>query len=178
MPHSQRLTNIVSSNLLFSAVAPIGLSIAPSDVGKRLFTRCPCVHSPSTPGIVGSCPGTGLRHLKEEGRKRNHASKLFVQVFSLALRPNMLTTLHMIRLDYLSCILTVLATVLIGKRLWQGWVVAAVNSSTVSLVCIRTAQFGFVPANLLCIALYTANLLNWRPKPKASLEDSRAQADS
>jgi len=36
----------------------------------------------------------------------------------------MLKMLHMIRLDYLSCVLTVLATVLIGKKLWQGWVVA------------------------------------------------------
>ncbi len=60
--------------------------------------------------------------------------------------PNMLNVLHMIRLDYLSCILTVLATVLIGKKLWQGWVVAAVN---------------------LCIALYTSNLVNWRPKKQS-----------
>src|SRR5260370_17147447 len=112
MPHSQRLTDIVSSNLLFSAVAPIGLSIAPSDVGKRLFTRCPCVHSPSTPGIVGSCPGTGLRPLKAEGRKRNHASKLLVQVFSLALRPNLLTTLHTIPPHSLSSPLPLLSPLL------------------------------------------------------------------
>ena len=78
--------------------------------------------------------------------------------------PNMLTVLHRIRLDYLSCILTVLATVLIGKKLWQGWVVAAVNSAVVCVIGLRTAQFGFVPANLLCIALYTSNLVNWRPK--------------
>jgi hypothetical protein len=32
----------------------------------------------------------------------------------------MLNMLHLIRLDYLSCVLTVLATVLIGKKLWQG----------------------------------------------------------
>ncbi len=78
--------------------------------------------------------------------------------------PNMLNVLHMIRLDYLSCVLTILATVLIGKRLWQGWVVAAVNSAVVCVIGFRTAQFGFVPANLLCIALYTSNLVNWRPK--------------
>ena len=76
----------------------------------------------------------------------------------------MLNTLHMIRLDYLSCVLTVLATVLIGRKLWQGWVVAALNSAVVCVIGVRTAQFGFVPAYLLCIALYTTNLLNWRPK--------------
>ncbi len=78
--------------------------------------------------------------------------------------PNMLNALHMIRLDYLSCILTVLATLLIGKKLWQGWVVAAVNSAVVCVIGVRTAQFGFVPANLLCIALYASNLVHWRPK--------------
>ncbi len=76
----------------------------------------------------------------------------------------MLNLLYMIRLDYLSCILTVLATVLIGKKLWQGWVVAGINSAVVCVIGVRTAQFGFVPANLLCIALYTSNLVNWRPK--------------
>ncbi len=80
--------------------------------------------------------------------------------------PNMQNVLHFIRLDYLSCILTVLATVLIGKKLWQGWIVAAVNSAVVCVIGVRTAQFGFVPANLLCIALYTSNLVNWRPKKR------------
>jgi hypothetical protein len=77
---------------------------------------------------------------------------------------NVLNLIHIIRLDYLSCVLTVLATVLIGKKLWQGWVVAALNSAVVCVIGVRTAQFGFVPANLLCIALYTSNLVNWRPK--------------
>jgi hypothetical protein len=76
----------------------------------------------------------------------------------------MLNILHMIRLDYLSCVLTVLATVLIGKKLWQGWVVAGINSAVVCIIGIRTAQFGFVPANLLCIAIYASNLASWRPK--------------
>jgi len=54
--------------------------------------------------------------------------------------------------------------VLIGKKLWQGWVVAGINSAVVCVIGIRTAQFGFVPANLLCIALYTSNLLNLAPE--------------
>jgi hypothetical protein len=33
---------------------------------------------------------------------------------------------------------------------------------------MRTAQFGFVPANLLCIALYTSNLYTWRTKKQTS----------
>src|ERR1700756_5639824 len=94
----------------------------------------------------------------------------------MALRPDMLTMLNMIRLDYLSCVLTVLATILIGRKLWQGWVVAAVNSAVVCIIGVRTAQFGFVPANLLCIALYTSNLVTWRFRSPdhAAKQDSKA----
>ena len=74
--------------------------------------------------------------------------------------------LHTVRLDYVSCILTVLGTFLLGKKLWQGWIVAAVNSAVVCVIGVRTSQFGFVPANLLCIALYTSNLVTWRFKAR------------
>lgn len=69
-----------------------------------------------------------------------------------------------LRLDYISCVLTVISTVLIGRRLWHGWIVAGANSVVVCLIGIRTAQFGFVPANLFCIALYSYNLWNWRKR--------------
>jgi membrane-bound ClpP family serine protease len=80
----------------------------------------------------------------------------------------MLNLLHAIRLDYVSCILTVLGTILLGKKLWQGWVVCAINSAVVCVIGVRTAQFGFVPANLVCIALYTSNLWTWRFRRSSS----------
>lgn len=80
----------------------------------------------------------------------------------------MANLLHNIRLDYVSCVLTILGTILLGRKLWQGWVVAAVNSAVVCVIGVRTAQFGFVPANLLCIALYTSNLVTWRFKSRSS----------
>jgi hypothetical protein len=89
----------------------------------------------------------------------------------------MLNMLHMIRLDYLSCLLTVLATVLIGKKLWQGWVVAGINSAVVCVIGIRTAQFGFVPANLLCIALYTSNLFSWRFRSQPADEAKKVSTE-
>lgn len=73
-------------------------------------------------------------------------------------------TAEMVRLDYLSCMLTVLSTLLIGRKLWHGWVIAGVNSVVICVIGMRTAQFGFVPANLFCIALYANNVWNWRPK--------------
>jgi hypothetical protein len=65
------------------------------------------------------------------------------------------------RLDYISCVLTVLSTVLIGRRLWQGWLVASLNSVIVCVIAVRTSQFGFVPANVVCIGLYAGNLWTW-----------------
>ena len=66
------------------------------------------------------------------------------------------------RLDYLSCVLTICSTILVGKRCWKGWIVAAINSALVCVIGFRTAQYGFIPANLFCMALYAANLRSWR----------------
>ncbi len=68
----------------------------------------------------------------------------------------------MFRLDYLSCLLTILSTIMIGRKLRAGWLVAAINSVLICVIGMRTAQTGFIPANLFCIALYAYNLRNWR----------------
>ena len=68
----------------------------------------------------------------------------------------------MLRLDYISCLLTIASTVLIGRRKWQGWIVAGVNSVIISVIGMRTAQTGFIPANLFCLAIYGYNILQWR----------------
>lgn len=83
-----------------------------------------------------------------------------------ALEDNMSNLLQMVRLDYISCVLTVLGAILLGKKLWQGWVICAINSAVVCVIGARTAQFGFIPANLFCIALYTVNLRTWRFSPQ------------
>jgi hypothetical protein len=72
----------------------------------------------------------------------------------------------MLRLDYLSCLLTVASTILVGRRMWQGWVIAVANSAVICVIGIRTAQTGFVPANLFCMALYLQNIASWRSSCK------------
>jgi hypothetical protein len=67
----------------------------------------------------------------------------------------------MFRLDTLSCALTVLSTVLVGKKLWTGLVVAGVNSVIICVIGLRTAQFGFIPANLFCIGVYAVSIRAW-----------------
>ncbi len=67
-----------------------------------------------------------------------------------------------VRLDYISCILTIFSTILVGKRCWEGWALAAVNSVLICIIGVKTAQFGFVPANLFCLVLCGVNLRTWR----------------
>ena len=68
----------------------------------------------------------------------------------------------MFRLDYLSCLLTVLSTVLVGRKMWHGLVVAGVNSLLICVIGLKTAQLGFIPANLFCIAVYVLSIRAWR----------------
>ncbi|HEX3986954.1 MAG TPA: hypothetical protein VHX13_10135 [Acidobacteriaceae bacterium] len=54
-----------------------------------------------------------------------------------------------------------LSTVLVGRKLWGGLVVAGLNSVLLCVIGFRTAQFGFIPANLFCIAVYGVSLRSW-----------------
>jgi hypothetical protein len=65
------------------------------------------------------------------------------------------------RLDYLSCFLTVVATILVGRRMWSGLAVSCVNSLIVCVIGLHTAQYGFIPANLFCICINAFNLRTW-----------------
>jgi len=72
--------------------------------------------------------------------------------------PGMLPVFH---LDYVSCALTVVSTVLVSRKMWMGLVVAGLNSVLICLIAVRTSQFGFIPANLFCIAVYVTSFRSW-----------------
>ncbi|HZD96032.1 MAG TPA: hypothetical protein VE133_17350, partial [Candidatus Sulfotelmatobacter sp.] len=74
-------------------------------------------------------------------------------------------------------LLTVASTVLIGRRKWQGWIVAGINSIVITVIGIRTAQTGFIPANLFCIAIYAYNILQWR-QPAGGNSPGDAMSDT
>jgi hypothetical protein len=40
-----------------------------------------------------------------------------------------------IRLDYISCVLTVLSAILVGRKFWQGWLVAGQGRVSARLAC-------------------------------------------
>jgi flagellar biosynthesis protein FliQ len=67
----------------------------------------------------------------------------------------------MFHLDYLSCFLTVLATILLVRKSWVGLVIAIVNSLIVCAIALQTSELGFIPANLFCICTYAFSIRSW-----------------
>jgi hypothetical protein len=78
----------------------------------------------------------------------------------------------MFRLDYISCLLTVISTILVGRGVWTGWVVAGANSVIICVIAVQTSQTGFIPANLFCLALCGYNVRKWRT-PSGNVTASR-----
>lgn len=64
-------------------------------------------------------------------------------------------------MDYLSCALTILSTVLIGRKLRIGWIIAGINSIVICYIATKVHQYGLIPANLFCIGLYVGNIRRW-----------------
>lgn len=69
---------------------------------------------------------------------------------------------YVLRLDYLSCVLTIVSTVLLGRRCWEGWILTGVNSAIICVIGLRTEQLGFIPANVFCIVVAGVNMRAWR----------------
>ena len=67
----------------------------------------------------------------------------------------------MFHLDYLSCFLTVLGTVLLVRKSWVELLIAIVNSLIVCAIALQTSELGFIPANLFCICTYAFSIRSW-----------------
>jgi hypothetical protein len=81
-------------------------------------------------------------------------------------------TLH---LDYLSCLLSILSTVLVGRKLWFGLIVSIVNSLIVCVIGFHTLEFGFIPANLFCIGINAFSIRSWLKDGATSPDSTRSK---
>ena len=84
----------------------------------------------------------------------------------------------MFHLDYLSCFLTVLATILLARKSWIGLLIAIVNSLIVSAIAWQTSQLGFIPANLFCIGIYAFSMRSWLKEQTRTNRDLTLPQDS
>jgi hypothetical protein len=83
----------------------------------------------------------------------------------------------MFHLDYLSCFLTVLATILLARKSWIGLLIAIANSLIVCVIGLRTLQLGFIPANLFCICVYAISMRSWTKKQTHTDRDHAQSQD-
>jgi hypothetical protein len=83
----------------------------------------------------------------------------------------------MFHLDYLSCFLTVLATILLARKSWIGLLIAIANSLIVCAIASRTSQLGFIPANLFCICVYAISMRSWIKKQRHTDRDHAQSQD-
>jgi hypothetical protein len=84
----------------------------------------------------------------------------------------------MFHLDYLSCFLTVLATILLARKCWIGLLFAIINSVIVCAIGVHTLQFGFIPANLFCICVYSISLRSWFKQQTHAYPDQAQRRDT
>jgi hypothetical protein len=83
----------------------------------------------------------------------------------------------MFHLDYLSCFLTVLATILLGRKSWIGLLIAIFNSVIICAIALRTSQLGFIPANLFCICIYAFSMRSWLKEQTSTNRDQAQRQD-
>ena len=84
----------------------------------------------------------------------------------------------MFHLDYVSCFLTVLATILLARKCWIGLLLASINSVIVCAIGVHTLQFGFIPANLFCICVYALSMRSWFKQQTHAHSDQAQRRDT
>jgi hypothetical protein len=84
----------------------------------------------------------------------------------------------MFHLDYVSCLLTVLATILLARKSWIGLLIAIVNNLIVCAIALQTSQLGSIPANLFCICIYAFNVRSWVKEQTHTYRDQAQRQDS
>jgi hypothetical protein len=79
----------------------------------------------------------------------------------------------MFHLDYLSCLLTILTTILLARKSWIGLLVAIFNGLIVCAIGLRMSQFDLIPANLFCICVYAFSMRPWLRNENTQIEIRR-----
>lgn len=64
-------------------------------------------------------------------------------------------------MDWLTGIMTVLAMELIGRKMWQGWLVGFVNQFFWAYLIYSRALYGLIPLTALLTWRYATHMRTW-----------------
>lgn len=59
----------------------------------------------------------------------------------------------------------IIAAYLVGRKLWQGWIVMILASVLWIVFGLRTRQYGFSVASMAFLVVYSRNLRAWKASP-------------
>ena len=65
-------------------------------------------------------------------------------------------------MDWLTGALTIVAMELIGRKMWQGWLVGLLNQVFWAYLIIDHELYGLIPLTAILTWRYSAHLLRWR----------------
>ncbi|HLH07948.1 MAG TPA: hypothetical protein VKW78_11985 [Terriglobales bacterium] len=71
------------------------------------------------------------------------------------------------KLDWFSSLLTVSSMIAVGRQLWWGWVLAAINCFVILYIAQESGLRGLIPANIICLAIYAKNTHEWLKERKS-----------
>ena len=140
-------------------------SIVVSDVHQSLALKIP--------SFAGCNPQSLLSYSLQQAEHKSRIRELQITGSLNRLKRRVFAMIH---LDYVSCLLTVLATILLARKSWIGLLVAIVNSLIVCIIGFRTSQLGFIPANLFCICVYASSMRPWlKEQPRTNRDQAQRQ---
>lgn len=68
-------------------------------------------------------------------------------------------------MDWVTGTVTLLAMELIGRRMWQGWLVGFANQFLWAYLIYSRELYGLAPLTALLTWRYAVHLYNWRKQP-------------
>jgi hypothetical protein len=65
-------------------------------------------------------------------------------------------------LDWICGSFSLLGMYVVGRKLWWGWLINAVNTCMLVYINVHFQLWGFLPVNALMIALFVRNAYKWK----------------
>lgn len=69
-------------------------------------------------------------------------------------------------LDWVAGYTSLVGMYLVGKKIWWGWIVNALNLIILTFISAYFNLWGFIPVNIVLMTIYIKNMLQWYREKK------------